>query len=135
MAAVAFNWSEYFRLAQELAARTGDEASQRNAISRAYYFVYHLALQRAMRTNFSLKFDEGTHVQLWSLFSGNPEPECRRLGELGNRMREKRVRADYRDHYVRVEDDVPFVLADAQDFVVRLNRLDPRHPSPQSTRR
>ena len=37
-------------LAEELGQRT-DEASLRSALSRAYYFVYHLALQRAEANN------------------------------------------------------------------------------------
>jgi uncharacterized protein (UPF0332 family) len=112
MAAPPFDWYEYFRLADELGQRT-DEASLRSAISRAYYFVYHLALNRAQANNFNLKLDEFTHAQLWLLFSGNPEPECQRLAVIANRMKEKRVRADYRPSFARIDEEVPTIIADA----------------------
>jgi uncharacterized protein (UPF0332 family) len=134
MADSPFDWSEYFRLAQEL-ARRADEASVRSAISRAYYFVYHLALKRAAANNFSLKLDEGTHAQLWVVFSGNPEPDCQWLGVIGNRLRDRRVRADYKVYFPRIREEVPGVIADAQEFANRLGRLDPRHPNPGSIRR
>lgn len=134
MAAVPFDWSEYFRLADEL-GKQSDEASLRSSISRSYYFVYHLALRRAVANGFALKLDELTHAQLWLVFSGNPEPDCQRLAAIGNRMKEKRVRADYRDFFVRIAEEVPAILEDAQEFANRLGRLDPRHPNPKSQRR
>jgi uncharacterized protein (UPF0332 family) len=134
MASSPFDWSQYFRLADELGKRS-DDASLRSSISRAYYFVYHLALNRAMANDLTLKLNEGTHAQLWLVFTGNPEPECQRLGAIGSRMKEKRVRADYRDYFPRIKDEVPAVLEDAEDFANRLRRLDPRHPNPKSRRR
>jgi uncharacterized protein (UPF0332 family) len=134
MAASPFDWSEYFRLADELGKRS-DEASLRISISRAYYFVYHLALKRAMANDLTLKLDEGTHAQLWLVFTGNPEPECQRLGAIGSRMKEKRVRADYRDYFARIQEEAPAILGDAQEFADRLGKLDPRHPNPKSRRR
>ena len=56
MASQPFSWSEYLRLAQDLGKRS-DEASLRSAISRAYYYVYHLGLDRARSNNFT--FSEG----------------------------------------------------------------------------
>ena len=44
MAAQPFDWIGYFTLADEL-SRRADEASLRSAMSRAYYYVYQLALQ------------------------------------------------------------------------------------------
>lgn len=135
MAAKPFDWAEYLPFAQELATRT-DEAALRSAISRAYYFVYHLALKRVIENNSFMKLDEGgMHAQVWAVFSGNPDPDCQRLGELGNRLRDKRVRADYKEHYPRIEDDVPAILADTQDFATLFRRLDRRHPSSRSIRR
>ena len=46
-----FDWSEFLTLADELGKRA-DEASLRSALSRAYYYVYHLALRRAQDNNF-----------------------------------------------------------------------------------
>jgi uncharacterized protein (UPF0332 family) len=133
MAAAPFDWSEYFRLADEL-GRRADEASLRSAISRAYYYIYHLALARAEANAYKPLPGEGKHAQLWRVFSASPEPDCQRLAVIAVRLKEKRERADYEKYYARVTEEVPVLLADAQDFAARLGRLPTRHPNPQSQR-
>jgi hypothetical protein len=134
MADQPFDWSKYLKLAQELAARK-EEACLRSSLSRAYYYVYNLALTRAERNGFVSVQGESTHVQLWRLFSKSPEPECINLGQIALRLKEKREKADYMPVYRRIEEEVPQVLADAQAFAARLGKLAPRHPNPGSTRR
>ena len=89
MADQPFDWSDYLRLAQELAARK-DEACLRSSLSRAYYYVYHLALNRAERNGFVFLQGESTHGQLWRLFNKSPEPECINLGQIALRLTIKR---------------------------------------------
>jgi hypothetical protein len=134
MSSQIFDWSEYLKLAQELAARK-EEACLRSSLSRAYYCVFNLALIRAQQNGFVSIQGESTHGQLWRLFSQSPEPECINLGQIALRLKEKRERADYRPVYRRIEEEVPQVLADAQDFAARLGRLAQRHPKPGSVRR
>ena len=134
MASAPFDWSEYFRLAGELGAGI-DEASLRSAISRAYYYVYHLALQRAQNNDYRPRPGEGTHAQLWRLFISSPEPDCQRLAAIATRLKEKRQRADYENHYARVGEEVPQLLDDARRFAALLSTLAPRHPNTASTRR
>jgi hypothetical protein len=128
-----FDWLQYFTLADELANRP-DESARRSALSRAYYYVYHLALRRAQSNGFTTSAGEATHKQLWRNFNGSPHPECQKLAQIAGRLKEKRERADYNDDYRRLADDIPEMLADAQDFAARLDRLDPRHPNPASIR-
>jgi hypothetical protein len=134
MADPSFDWSEYLKLAQELGVRK-EEACLRSSLSRAYYYVYNLALTRAEQNGFISVQGESTHGQLWRLFSRSPEPECINLGQIALRLKEKRARADYKPVYRRIEEDVAPVLADVQDFAARLGRLAPRHPNPGSMRR
>jgi hypothetical protein len=129
-----FDWSEYLKLAKELAARK-EEACLRSSLSRAYYYVYNLALTRAERNGFVSVQGESTHGQLWRLYSQSPEPECIYLGQIALRLKEKREKADYRSVYRRIEEEVPQVLSEALDFAARLGRLAPRHPNPASVRR
>ena len=133
MAAQPFDWSEYLKLADELAKRK-DEAALRSALSRAYYYVYHLALRRALDNGFTARSGEGTHTQMWRNFSGSPEPDCRKLAEIGGRLKEKRERADYNQFYARIDEEIPEMLSDAQDFAARLQKLNPRFPNPASVR-
>jgi hypothetical protein len=134
MADRPFDWSEYLKLAQQLAARN-EEACLRSSLSRAYYYVYNLALIRAEQNGFVSIQGQSTHGQLWRLFSQSPEPECIYLGQIALRLKEKREKADYSPIYRRIEDELPQVLLEAQDFAARLGRLAPRHPNPASVRR
>lgn len=133
MAIQPFDWSGYLTLASELAKRS-DEASMRSALSRAYYYVYHLALTRAQNNGFTALSGEGKHQQLWRNFSRSPEPDCRRLAEIASRLKDKRERADYESIYVRITEEIPEMLADAQRFASGLQKLNPRHPNPASIR-
>lgn len=132
MTAAPFGWSDYLNLAVELGART-DEASLRSAISRAYYYVYHLALERAQANGFKF-VSGGTHTQLRRVFSESPEPDCMKLGTIAGRLKRQRERADYDNVFVRVNEEIPGALADVQDFATLLTRLPARHPNPRAMR-
>lgn len=131
MAAV-FDWLEYLKLAEELGSRT-DEASVRSAISRAYYYVYHLALRRVQTNDFTLVVG-GMHAQLWRVFSESPEPDCRKLGAIAGRLKKRRERADYEAIFARVDEEIPGTLADARAFAELLVKLPARHPNPRAMR-
>ena len=118
--ASSFDWSGYLKLAEELGKRT-DEASLRSAISRAYYYVYHLALKRAQANNFEF-VKGGMHTQLWRVFSESPELDCKMLGTITSRMMERRTRADYNNIFTRISEEVPDTLADAQSFAVLFSK-------------
>ncbi len=132
MAAAPFDWSKYLELAGELGKRA-DEASLRSAISRAYYYVYHLALKRARANDFTF-VTGGMHGQLWRVFSESPEPDCRKLGAIAGRLQSRRQRADYEPIFARVDEEIPGTLADAQDFEALLVKLPARHPNPKAMR-
>ncbi len=128
-----FEWRDYTVLAVELGNRA-DEASLRTAISRAYYFVYHLALERARRNGFTSAREGSTHQELWQLFKGSPEPNCMHLAQIGMRLKAKRQRADYELTFARIADEVEPVLAAAEDFESILRLVPERLPNPASVR-
>jgi uncharacterized protein (UPF0332 family) len=97
-------------------------------MGRAYYCVYHLALARAVGNGMVVRSGEGTHTQMWRIYNSSPDPETRRLGQIAQRLKEKRERADYSAHYARLDQDVPEMLAEAQDFVNKLAALPARFP-------
>lgn len=133
MAVQPFDWTGYYTLADELAKRA-DEASLRSAMSRAYYYIYQLALERARSNGFTTLAGEGLHRQLWRNFSDSPEPDCRKLAEIAKRLKDKRERADYQNVYTRINDDVSGMLEDAQTFATRLRALNARFPDPAHVR-
>lgn len=127
MAAQPFDWIGYYNLAVDLSARV-DEASRRSAISRAYYYVFHLGLARASANGFVRRAGESTHQQLWRNYSSSPDPDCKKLGEIAKRLRLKRERADYEEIYQRLEDEVAGQVNDAKNFADRLVALPLRFP-------
>ena len=133
MAAAPFDWIEYYRLANELAAQA-DEAFRRSAISRAYYYIYHLALTRAVDNGFQMIAGEATHKQLWRNYSESPEYGCKQLAVIANRLKEKRERADYNKFYPRIDDEINALINDAKDFAARLVLLPARFPDPDQVR-
>src|SRR5271167_1096060 len=133
MSASPFGWSRYLTLADELGSRS-EEAALRSAVSRVYYYVYHLALERAERNGFAPTRGESTHVQQWRLFKKSPEPTCLNLAEIALRLKERRERADYNNSFVRLAEEIQPLLTDARTFAAMLNRLAPRHPDPASVR-
>ena len=133
MAAQPFDWTGYYTLATVLAGQQ-DEASRRSAISRAYYYVYHLALTRAVGNGFVNRPGEPSHQQLWRNYSGSPDLDCKRLAAIAKRLKEKRERADYDKFYPRIDDEINTLLNDAQDFATRLVALPARFPNPAHVR-
>ena len=133
MAAQPFDWTSYYTLANELAGRA-DEASRRSAISRTYYYVYHLALTRAANNGFAVIVGEASHKQLWRNYGESPEPNCRKLAEIAKRLKEKRERADYNNFYPRIDDEINELINAAQDFAARLVALPARFPDPAHMR-
>jgi uncharacterized protein (UPF0332 family) len=127
-----FDWSDYFKLASELAKRTEDSC-RRTAIGRAYYYIFHLARKRIEANGFTIFPGGDSHKQVWEKYTGNVESDCKKLGEIAKRLKEKRQRADYDDFYARLGDDMPAILADAEDFADRLART-PRSPPSEHRR-
>lgn len=128
-----FEWRDYKVLADELGKRA-DGASRRTAISRAYYFVYHLALERARRNGFTSAREGSTHQELWQLFKRSPEPNCMNLAQIGMRLKAKRQKADYELTFSRLADEVEPVLAEAEEFETILGLVPDRLPNPASVR-
>lgn len=54
MAGMSFDWREYLNLASILSGNA-DEASQRTAISRAYYAVFHAATLHAKANGYGAR--------------------------------------------------------------------------------
>ncbi len=130
---MAFPWSDYLELARELAERRS-EAGHRSSVSRAYYCVYHLGLLRAQANGFRLLPNEGTHAQLWRVFSASPDPNCQYLAVIANRLKGKRIRADYDDSYRRLDEESHRLLADAETFATLLAKLPSRLLNPAGMR-
>ncbi len=123
-----FDWPAFLKLAEELALRP-QESCRRTAISRAYYFIYHLARQRVEANGFVLVAGGDSHKQVWEKYSASPDFQCKKLGELARHIKLRRQRADYEPHFARVEEETGMILIMARDFAERLKRLPARLPA------
>lgn len=122
MATPVFDWIDYLQLAKQLAADP-DEASQRSSISRAYYCVYHKASERAVSAGFVGKH---SHRAIWNVY----DRECRKLSQLGYRMKKAREDADYESAVPRIAERVNVQLRNARNFLNLLAALGPLLPKP-----
>jgi len=124
----SFDWPEFLELARTLSRGTG-EAAHRTAISRAYYYVYHLAQQRALRNGLVLNWDDSQHKKTWQFSIASPDFSCKQVGLLGQRLKERRVKADYKHVYGgRIAEELADTFQAADGFAAQLGRLDPRLP-------
>jgi hypothetical protein len=125
-----FDWADYLKLAEELAART-DEASKRSAISRAYYFVFNTAFERAESTAGPCPVVGGEQSWCWTVYRRSPDPTCRQMGIRGDLMKRKRIDADYkRSTKLNLEAEVRIALLEAHKFQESLAALPARFPRP-----
>ena len=88
-------WSDDLHLANELARRTGDEASQRWAISRAYYAAFGSAGDYLNGSGSRVPTAGRAHTVVWDRFHALPNPVHRRIADLGRNLRRRSGRADY----------------------------------------
>jgi uncharacterized protein (UPF0332 family) len=124
---MSFDWNEYLKLAKHLAEKT-DVASLRTAVSRSYYCIFNLSMIKAKANGFVPKDDAGSHDQLWSLYSRNTDKTCRHVSVLGQRMKRRRIKADYIRMIDNLDTDVKDAIADAEECVSLLSALQANLP-------
>lgn len=108
-----FDWVEYLYLARELAARN-EEASQRSAISRAYYAAFCSARNWLSHRGMPIPPTSDAHTFVWQAFEMQADRPKRAVGQLGRRLRRARTQADYEDHMKELRKTVEDALCEAQ---------------------
>ena len=91
-----FAWEDFFELAAVLAER-GDEASQRSAVSRAYYAVFNVAqsVLEAHDPNYNSMRSRDSHKQVWDRLRALDRRQARSAERSGRSLLNKRKSADY----------------------------------------
>lgn len=123
MAAAPFDWTEYLSLAASLSGNS-DEASQRTAISRAYYAAFHAAALHAKPNGYA----ERSHGRLWKMYQADADINAKRLSAIGNQMKKAREDADYKSVVPRIGEITVQQLADADDFAKLLAQVPETSP-------
>lgn len=117
---MSFDWRGYLNLAVRL-GESADEASQRSAISRAYYAAFHCACGYVERV-FSVRLTENgkAHKLVWLKLSEGSDDE-QLAGNKGANLRESRRVADYKREGLKFPDDMESALEDARMIVGALS--------------
>jgi uncharacterized protein (UPF0332 family) len=131
-----FDWSEYFNLAQELAATNSDssanrDAKLRSAISRAYYSTFCLARNylrdiekdpRLFRKNRDI--NEHQYVPKEFIYHRSKNKNMVKIGENLSSLRELRNKADYEDTiFNNLQKEASYALMLAQNIISALSKL------------
>lgn len=89
-----FDWLDYLPVAEHLLSRDG-EASFRASASRSYYGVFG-AIRVAFETRAGIRFSrDGVHGQVIQAVRADQRPDISLLAEHLDRLRRRRVHADY----------------------------------------
>lgn len=86
-------------LAASLEAASTDEASQRTAMSRAYYAAYHAASEIVRTQELCPPSQHLTHDRVWRLLRVSTFPHGAVIAKLGFDLKDARTSADYRNPF------------------------------------
>ncbi len=117
-----FDWRDFLPFAERLALEADDEPSQRTAISRAYYAVYHAAAGYVRAKG--LLHVRHSHGRVWAAIGGDSDAGRVGVREKAERLRRRRIAADYRNPFPGdVGEQAKAAVADARDVIEALERL------------
>ena len=121
------NWKMFVVLARGL-AKQSFEASQRAAVSCAYYGAFNLA-RRWLEANVTPIDDRRAHAQVWRTFENagratdQTRPQWRKIGRLGNSLRAFRNQVDYDDEVDLSRRAAPRAVETAEHILELLDEL------------
>src|SRR5258708_38900695 len=110
------NWGLSFQLAQQLAGSPA-ESAHRTAISRDYYSAYHAANENLKTNNVATDPQRPSHERVWSVYVKSSQLACKQIGNVGFRLRNARVEADYRADKAPSGTLLEHSLQDAQSII------------------
>src|SRR5947208_1064428 len=91
----AFDWTQYLILARKLGSES-EESALRSAISRAYYAAFKTAEHYCENTGISIVDTGKPHQDVWDAFLAKGGTTFNSVYDKGERLKRKRVKADYR---------------------------------------
>ncbi|NMX21032.1 hypothetical protein C5S30_01045 [ANME-1 cluster archaeon GoMg4] len=117
---MTFDWSEYLKLARELAGENGssanEEARLRSSISRAYFAAYCVARKCLIDKGQGIPGGPKGHRYICNFLQESIFEEEKQAGEDLDRLRNRRNQADY-DDFMR---NLSAVVGDSLNRSVRV---------------
>ena len=125
---MAFDWGKYIVLAEELGARSEDEAALRSAVSRAYYAAFGKARNHLHQENIHFPKNVSAHTVVWNKFREDAEEHRKVIGTIGDRLRRSRNKADYDDDFFPVASVAQDAILKAKSLIGYLENLNNGQP-------
>lgn len=126
---MTFDWSEYLKLAQELAGNivgpVNQEAKLRSSVSRAYYASFCKARNylRDIDGDTTIPETGDAHIYVRDKFIDSSDIVRRKIGENLDRLRRRRNLVDYKDFVLSLPSMVILALNSTQIVISSLNNL------------
>lgn len=124
---MSFDWSEYLKLAQELAGQPGNPASQearlRAAVSRAYYAVFCMGRNYLREQEGRQVPSRDVHRYVRDAFKKSPDRLHKQIGYDLDRLRSDRNKADYDDSVANLDKMANAAVALAHKIIRAFARL------------
>ncbi len=120
---MSFDWSEYLRLAKDLAKKSG-EAELRSAISRAYYAVFIKARNLLISRNVLVTRSGMDHQLVPETLKARGKKKAKMVGLSLERLRDDRRRADYNNNFPNLDKQTKLNLIIAEKTYQLLLQLE-----------
>ena len=125
---MSFDWSEYLKLARELAGQTttpsNQDAKLRSAISRAYYSAFCKARNHLhYKEGHKIPVSGEAHTYVRDEFKNSADKSRRGIGNRLNRLWIDRKKADYEDVVTGLSSTASLALKLAGRVISVLNNL------------
>lgn len=121
---MSFAWQEFRELAIWLLKARTDEASQRTAMSRAYYAAYHAASVFVRAHDLCPPTQQLTHERVWRLIRESGRPNCTDIAKLGSDLKRTRASADYRNPFPgNLVHEASDAIADSATIIALLREM------------
>jgi uncharacterized protein (UPF0332 family) len=125
---MSFDWSEYLRVAKELAGSAtppaNQEAKLRAAISRAYYAAFVKARNHLRdKQGHTIPKTGDAHRYVWEQFDLSPDPVRQTVAENLIRLRKYRRQADYVDTFPGLSGITATAITLSEEVISELRNL------------
>lgn len=128
----SFAWEKFLVLAEDLGKKS-DEASLRSAISRAYYSIYHMALdfcETSMTPSFQRTRGRTDHFAIREHLKKHSDSKIRLIEKSLFTLHTNRARADYDDIYpAKIDAAAIFSITLAKKEIIKLKTFAQNNPA------
>ncbi len=122
---MSFDWNELVSMSERIIITDKTEASFRSSVSRAYYAAFHHAKDFLSFWQIPEFPDQSVHQSTVTRLFSMGKSEIAQIGRSLDRLRIKRVRADYESNIIINENEAKSSLDSAKKIINGLGSIKP----------